>query len=169
MNIDLSILNLEHIVCLFDFSEESRSALSLASSIALQASACLHVIHVIPYIALSSGLLMISQPMIYSIFYDYLSDQGYIHTLEQAINLSVPKSLRVITHVFQGSRIQNLLSALEECHAGLLVLGCKHKRSLLERIFLPSITNGILGSAPCPVLSMPLNQELISEESYAGL
>ena len=160
------IPNLEQIVCAFDFNEESRSALTLSSMLAMQSSACLDVVHIVPYLALTGGFLMMNQPMINSIYHDYTNDGDYKKALELAIMSSVPKNLKATIHILLGARIHQLLNFLRESQADLLVMGMTKKTSWWESIFLPPIPKKIISAAPCPVLVIPT--DLIHGDSYAG-
>jgi nucleotide-binding universal stress UspA family protein len=166
VNLGAIIPNLRQIVCTFDFNEESRSALIIAGDLALRSSAHLHVVHLVPYHTLYGGLLMMNQPMVYSIYYDDLHDEGYKKVLEQAIMLSVPKNVKVSIHIFLGARVHQLMNFLQESQADLLVMGCVKKLSWWEKIFLPSLPQRIIPIAPCPVLVIPTHP--IQGVSYAG-
>jgi nucleotide-binding universal stress UspA family protein len=166
MNLDFSISNIKQITCVFEFNEASHSVLSLASMLAIQSSAYLHVVHIVPYIALSGGFLIMNQPTIYSAFQDYGKDEGFIKVLEKAILSSVPQDLKTTIHILLGARIYQLMNFLRESNADLLVMGCVKKLSWWEKIFLPSLPQRIIPIAPCPVLVIPTHP--IQGVSYAG-
>lgn len=161
--------NLKQIVCTFDFSEESHSALTLAGILALQSSACLHVVHIVPYLAISSGLFMMGQPTIYSGFFDYAQDKIYITVLKETVTSSLPDGMKVSFHIIQGGRIYQLVNLLQSLNADLFITELSKNHLWWKWLFSPPILTRIIQRSPCPILTLPAMDNFNQHNLYENI
>ncbi len=72
----------------------------------------------------------------------------------QAAELSVPCETRVLV----GSVYRTVVDLAGEWQAGLIVMG-SHGRTGLKRLLMGSVTERVVGQAPCPVLVVKAEQK----------
>ncbi|MCA9505242.1 MAG: universal stress protein [Myxococcales bacterium] len=136
----------------YDFSVHSDAALVVAADLARRLSAGVRLLHVI-------------QPPAYSYAYphgeppppafDFEAVSGEVRAaLRKTIDgFSSELSIFFGTQVVQGSNVAHAIcSAAEELDADLIVMGT-HGRTGLAHVFLGSVAERTLRSAPCPVLT----------------
>jgi hypothetical protein len=161
------IPNLREIVCIFDWSSENHASLIIAANMAFQSSANLHVVDLLPSVAIFGGFLMMNQPTMYSVHRDVSQEDGYRRALETRIKQHISREVNLFIHCLSGARIPHLMEFLHEIHADLLLLGLPKKISWWERFYYPPVSKIVYRLSPCPVLSIP---EIASErftENYA--
>jgi universal stress protein A len=115
-----------------DFSDCSAAALPHAKFLAGQLGVPLHVLYV--------------QEEEYS----EANHEVLLHRLQHYLE---ERGIDPKTHsvsVKFGSAVEEILKAAEESYAGIIVMGT-HGRSGLSTVFLGSVTNQVIKSAPCPV------------------
>ena len=142
-----------------DYSDPSKIALSTAASIARAANGILHVAHVIaPTLgtypsdgSLTAGVYPKSDE---NYFVEWLAKVG--EDTRQRLprfcaELAGDMLEKTSGHVRVGHPDRELVQLAEELKADLLVVGT-HGRSGFERMFLGSVAEHVVRSAPCPVL-----------------
>lgn len=139
----------------YDFSNHAKAALFTATDLARRFSADLHLVHVV-------------QPPAYA-YYGYGTpgeSAGPPPTIMDDVRANATKALREVVdgvesppgrlepHVVEGSRIADMIvEAARALEADLIVMGT-HGRTGLAHVFLGSIAERTLRSAPCPVLTV---------------
>jgi nucleotide-binding universal stress UspA family protein len=162
----VSLINLQHIACVVDFNEESRMALSVAGTMALDSSAELYAIHVIERLA-AFGNSMLSGPLTsHTGFFDYANDESYQKALWDMMKHSLPQGISLIPYIVYGSRVQSIVDLLQKCRADLCIIGIRNKTEWWKYLFSLPVTRQIIELAPCPVLA--INSYSIHGEYYAG-
>ncbi|MBU3700377.1 MAG: universal stress protein [Candidatus Kapabacteria bacterium] len=137
-----------------DFSENAQKALALAKELARGTNATLHVVHVV-------------EPVVYP------ADWGYAQVgfadLERELEVSTQKELntladtlqkegyKVETKVLRGRASEEICAYAKDHGASIIAIGT-HGRGGLEHFLFGSTTERVLRKAPCPVLSVRLDQ-----------
>ncbi|HET8530176.1 MAG TPA: universal stress protein [Methylomirabilota bacterium] len=115
-----------------DFSPASEAAGRIARAMALEASARLHVLHVVP---------PVTDP---SVFREQLARAGQ----------GLAEGLRVETALRTGLAGRTIVHYAREKGIGLIVLGT-HGRTGFSHAILGSVAETVVRLAPCPVLTVP--------------
>lgn len=75
--------------------------------------------------------------------------------------------VRVVTRAELGSTVQSILQAAEELGADLIVMGT-HGRTGLRRGLMGSVAERVVRSAPCPVLTLRLDETCADEDALSS-
>jgi nucleotide-binding universal stress UspA family protein len=129
-----------------DFSDYNDAALRLASSLAAESGATLHVVHVFDAQALSAAMGEAG--------YLYASAwQEDLETAKQNLSHVVPTVAGVACQkeCLTGSPVPEILNYAETHDIDLIVMA-SHGRSGLSRLLMGSIAEGVMRKACCPVL-----------------
>ncbi len=138
-----------------DFSENAVKALALAKEVARGSKAMLHVIHVV-------------EPVVYPADWSY-AQVGFAD-IEQELQTNAEKELGTLaealkaegfsveTAVRKGRASDEICNYAKEHAISILAIGT-HGRSGLEHFLFGSTTERVLRKAPCPVLSVRLDQK----------
>ena len=118
-----------------DFSPASEAAGRIARAMALEASARLHVLHVVP---------PVTDP---SVFQEQLTRVGQ----------GLAEGLRIETALRTGLAGRTIVHYAREKGIGLIVLGT-HGRTGFSHAILGSVAETVVRLAPCPVLTVPAGQ-----------
>jgi nucleotide-binding universal stress UspA family protein len=118
-----------------DFSPASEAAGRIARAMALEASARLHVLHVVP---------PVTDP---SVFQEHLTRVGQ----------GLAEGLRIETALRTGLAGRTIVHYAREKGIGLIVLGT-HGRTGFSHAILGSVAETVVRLAPCPVLTVPAGQ-----------
>jgi nucleotide-binding universal stress UspA family protein len=146
-------VKIERILCPTDLSEFSDRALRRALALARWFDARLTALLVIPstawaaggdYYALSADLLRAQRED---------AERELNRTLEPLLNEGVP----IETRIREGDPARAIRAEAEAMAADLVVMGT-HGRSGFERLFLGSVAEKLLRTAPCPVLTIGREQ-----------
>jgi nucleotide-binding universal stress UspA family protein len=139
-----------HIVAAVDFSDASRRAFELATSLAEESDAHLTVLHVME---LSEGIetWIVESP----------EGRGHMERWRQGtlnrLRELVPDDVRTYCHVEEqveeGQAYREILRVAEERDAGLIVVGA-HGRGVVDRVFVGSTAQHVVRQATCPVLTV---------------
>lgn len=133
----------EAILFTTDLSETSRDGLKLATAIAKSREATLILLHVVDLPTSGEDLLF---------------DELRPHRLNAKVRLRtfVPTELAVpFTHtVVYGDPVTEIVSIAKHEKVSLIVVGT-HQRRGLHRLLVGSTAEGVIRSAPCPVLAFP--------------
>lgn len=137
-----------------DFSENARQALSMAAEIARPAKAVLHIVHIV-------------EPVVYPADWSY-AQVGFADIEQELFDnatkeLGVLKAsleadgLTVVTSVLRGRASDEICGYARTNGISIIAIGT-HGRSGLEHFLFGSTTERVLRKAPCPVLSVRLEQ-----------
>ena len=138
-----------------DFSENASQALGLAKEVARGPQATLHLLHVV-------------EPVVYPADWSY-AQVGFAD-IEQELQENAEKELAALsaklrdegytvdTSVRRGRASDEICAYASECGASIIAIGT-HGRSGLEHFLFGSTTERVLRKAPCPVLSVRLDEE----------
>ena len=144
---------INRILCPIDFSEFSRRALDHAMAIARWYDAQVLAVHVhalgIP-VALAPGAPVIVEPILMS----EVDRAQVARELSAFVDAERATGVRVDTRVVEGTAWREIIAEATAADADLIVLGT-HGRSGFERLLLGSVTEKIVRTAPCPVLTVP--------------
>lgn len=140
-----------HVLCPVDFSETSHHALEHAGALAASYGARLTVMHVLPpggevpmAAATADSVVTLPPPTPEQV-------RGELTSEVQGLEV-VPATSTAIVDV--GRPHAAVLARIEELGVDLLVVGT-HGRSGFQRLVLGSVTEKLLRTAPCPVLTVP--------------
>ena len=147
-------MDYQDIVVPYDFSDPVRPALATAVDFAKRFGARLHLVHVVQWPAYSyaafPGTGAPPAPV-------GLAD-GAGRLLEDVAG-EIPDGVEVRTHVHEGSNVALVLAeTARKLEADLIVMGT-HGRTGFAHVFLGSVAERLLRSAPCPVLVVPAARE----------
>ena len=138
------MIRITHVLCPIDFSEISRHALDHAAAIARWYEAKLTMVYVF-----ASRPSMDLPPLMLQ---DADRESLLTDMRQLASSLSaVTPDVRVVEAPYVHAEI---LAQIEALHADLLVVGT-HGRGGFERLFLGSVTEKVIRTAPCPTLVVP--------------
>jgi nucleotide-binding universal stress UspA family protein len=142
-------MNIKRILFATDFSECSNAALEFASHLASDTGARLYMVHV-------DGLLDVSIPSIPPVEggYSYDAPWGYERReVRETLAKIVPTVANVAyEHCYlAGSPVAQILKLAEQEKIDLIVMG-SHGRTGFTRLLMGSVAEGVVRSAPCPVL-----------------
>lgn len=147
-------LQLDRILVPIDFSPSSLRALALGKNLASLLGSHLHLVHVVDPHTLHE--LQSDHP---ELEWDSVSRPQIIKTVNQVLrglfSRDVPMEDLTLATLF-GNVIHEIVdyTAMEEC--GFIIMG-SHGRTPLERLFLGSVSRGVLGRVHVPVLILPRN------------
>jgi nucleotide-binding universal stress UspA family protein len=140
----------ERIVCAVDFSDASPRALEYALLLAENAGSEVALVHVVeePVYAFMPPERDLGNERYWKELLQRAEDHLREFVPENAGELCSPS-----VHVRRGRVHEEILSLARERDAQVIVMGV-HGRSILERLFLGSVTNHVLREATCPVLTV---------------
>jgi nucleotide-binding universal stress UspA family protein len=146
------VIEFRRILCPIDFSETSIRALTYATAFASWYEAQLDVLHVVP--AFDSGLVPAMSDRFedgrpYPVSYDEV-----ISEITRAISAAGATGVNLKALAQEGRAHETIVSRAQAQPADLLVMGT-HGRSGFTRLLLGSVTEKVLRTAPCPVLTVP--------------
>lgn len=136
---------IRNILVAVDESQASRAALDLAARLAVGLRARVSVVHVVEVNAASATFAMTGIPA-------QTLATWTRGMLERAMT-RVPAGVHGEMIVRQGAAADQILVAVKESHADILVMG-RHNRGRLEKLFLGSTAEAVLHQAACPVLTV---------------
>jgi nucleotide-binding universal stress UspA family protein len=146
------VIEYRHILCPIDFSKTSIRALTYASAFTSWYDAQLEVLHVVP--AFDSG----PAPAMSDRFEDGgaypVSHDDVISEIRRAIIVAGADGVEPRALAQQGRTHEMIVNRAQAQAADLLVMGT-HGRSGFNRLLLGSVTEKVLRTAPCPVLTVP--------------
>ncbi|MGB8414550.1 MAG: universal stress protein [Candidatus Binatus sp.] len=130
------------ILCPLDFDPNSLLALRLASELAQEGKATLHLLHVVamppgPEVALPFGKM----------------ETAARTRLERLARQKVNGKARYQIEVMMGDPAVEVLQAAKRLRANLIVMAT-HGRKGLRRFVLGSVAERVVREAPCPVLTV---------------
>jgi universal stress protein A len=143
---DKPAMNVRHILFPTDFSHYNDAALQLASTVAAESNAVLHIVHVddmhdlnLP-IAVSSGNESHAEPWDRTAVYE---------RLERIVPPA--NGVQYIHHYLEGEPTGRIVEFSKRENLDLIVMA-SHGRTGLSRLLMGSVTEGVTRKAHCPVL-----------------
>ena len=134
-----------------DFSPASRPALAEAIAVAKQQRAQLLIVHV-----LATVIPMISEGYMPARTYDELARAGRADAerrLDALVARAKKAGVRATGLVLEGTAAQQIVRAAQNHRAALIVMGT-HGRTGLAKLLVGSVAERVVGSAPCPVMTV---------------
>jgi universal stress protein A len=138
------MLKYTNILCAFDFDGNSTAALLLASALAMESNATLHILHIarVP-----------TQDMDVPLPFD--PDPRWVKEARAKLELIAKDALKTgvkyVIDVRTGVPDIDIVQAAHELGVDLIVM-VTHGRKGLERLVMGSVTEHVVREAPCPVL-----------------
>ena len=128
-----------------DFSESSRQAFDMASSVAATCGARIIALHVgSPPLMVTDGVMAAPVPVV-----EEYDREGLEVQLREFVR--PPGAVALEYRVVFGNPAEQVLANAEACRADLIVMGT-HGRSGLGRLLMGSVAEQVLRKAKCPVL-----------------
>jgi nucleotide-binding universal stress UspA family protein len=140
---------LHHVLVPTDFSGAANAAKAYATVLADAFGATLHVLHVVPD-PLAGGW------SVDSAYLPQMLERTEAHAHQQLETLLTPEErarLHVQLAVEIGAPVDAILGYARKHGIDLIVMGTQGK-STVERMWVGSVTQGVLRSASCPVVSV---------------
>jgi nucleotide-binding universal stress UspA family protein len=145
------MIEIPRILCPVDLSEPSRRALDHAVAIARWYGSAVTVLRVIPpvvpLIGYSGEPYYLPPPLT-------AEDLGQLRVATERFAARERGGPVMETAVVQGDVAQTIPTQAADMAAGLIVMGTHGQRGF-ERLMLGSVTERVLRTAPCPVLTVP--------------
>lgn len=134
-----------------DFSAASRPAFQKALEIARKTRRGLAIVHVIAPPVLMMGDSYVS-PKLYEDV-DRAQRAAAQKRLDRLVRAARARGIRATGQVLEGVFHEEIGRAARAKHADMIVMGT-HGRTGFKRVLLGSVAARVLGTAPCPVLSV---------------
>ena len=150
------MLPFRRILCPTDFSEPSYRALWAANELALQFSASLVVVHVVP--------LVIDIPTSADCYTpsDVETAQARAQeTLQEVVGKRISQRVRIHTKVAVGVPADEIVKAAADDNVDIIVMAT-HGLTGWRRLICGSVAETVVRLAPCPVLTMQAPSREIS-------
>lgn len=145
------MVDIQRILCPVDFSEESRHALEHAGAFARWYRAPITVLHVqstpqplVPASGMSGGVPFLPSERL----------EDLAKEVRDFCEPLMPSDGDLEVVVKEGRPAREIVAHADAISADLLIMGT-HGRGGFERLFLGSVTEKVLRSARCPVLTVP--------------
>lgn len=132
-----------------DFSDEANAAKVYATMLADAFGATLHVLHVIPD-PLAQGWAVDAASLPHLLD---RTERSVRERLEEVVSPDERRRFSVHIAVETGSAVGKILEYANRNGVDLIVMGT-HGRGTLERLWVGSVTQGVLQRATCPVVSV---------------
>jgi nucleotide-binding universal stress UspA family protein len=143
----------------YDFSAHSREALFAATDLAKRLHADLHLLHVVQLVAYPHGRAGMGGAAVPPPIDMAEIREAALRSLRDVADGIRDFSGKVEAHVVEGAGIADMIrESAEKLGADLIVMGT-HGRTGWAHVFLGSVTERTLRSAPCPVLTIRSPEE----------
>ena len=140
------------IVVPYDFSEHADAALTTAADLAAHFGSDLHLLFVVPLATYAYANFPAANPTVPGDMIEI--SNAAMTSLREVADKVGGASTKVESHVVEGVSIAEQICLLaEELDANLIVMGT-HGRTGLAHVFIGSVAERTLRSAPCPVLTV---------------
>ncbi len=133
-----------------DFTSSSEKIVPYVKDFVKNCDAELHVIHVIRSAEDFAGFEM--GAAWYAAFEKDLMD-GAEKSMKRFIEEQLNDVGNVTTHVVVGDVVDEIINYIENNGIDLVIIGT-HGRKGLEKVMFGSVAEGVVGNAPCPVLTI---------------
>ena len=134
-----------------DFSTASRAAFARAVATAKSERAELLLVHVLAPVLPPTGDGFVPANVYDDIERSIQADAQ--KQLDKLVAKAKAAKVRVRTLLLDGTPADRIVRAARSYHADVIVIGT-HGRTGLARIFLGSVAERVVGTAPCPVLTV---------------
>ena len=134
-----------------DFSPASRKAFAHALALARKEGAELLLVHVLPTVMPMAGEGYMS-PNTYDDLQRSMRAQAQ-KQLDRLVAKAKAGKVRARGFLYEGVTADAIVRAARAKHARLIVVGT-HGRTGLTRLFMGSVAERVVGTAPCPVLTV---------------
>jgi nucleotide-binding universal stress UspA family protein len=146
------MIPIRRILCPIDFSEFSRLALDHATAIAGRYDSTVTVFNVssvLPAAALAAGtpLLPMTPPTSGDL-------EALLTSMKRFADAETGSTVPMQFEIGEGDAAREILERARTMPSDLIVMGT-HGRSGFQRLLLGSVTEKVIRSAPCPVLTVP--------------
>ena len=152
------MISIDKILHPTDFSANSNHALKYACAFAAHFGAELHLLHVVPDLAL------ITLPPTDGFLPDEYYQNAKKHADEELAKLPVREMAgksRLVKQTLEGSAFLEIIRYAKENHIDLIVMGT-HGYSGLTHLVMGSVAEKVVRRSPCPVLTVhPENHEFV--------
>lgn len=147
------MLKLKTILHPTDFSEDSRFALEIATSLARDHGTRLVLLHVVP-----SSILIGRDKNVPAYKEAHTDEDLQAHKREMSEQLgslqrTIPRSTKAEVLLKEGEVAAAIISAARDVSADLIVMGT-HGRSQAYQMLMGSVASAVTGKAACPVLTV---------------
>jgi len=146
------MIAMHRILCPVDFSPHSKRALDHALAIAKWYNSTVIVLHVSPVMPVAAYVSGSGMPAYATLTTE--ERDAIMQSMRRFAGCETRASGQMDFEVTEGGTVATILARATALPADLLVLGT-HGRSGFERWVLGSITERVLRTAPCPVLTVP--------------
>lgn len=134
-----------------DFSKASRKAFATAVRTAKRAHASLSIVHVLaPFLPVGPDQYV--GPETWEEI-DERARKWATQHLRSLATKATAAGVRATTTLVEGTPAREITRLAKKTHADLLIIGT-HGRTGLARLFLGSVANRIVATAPCPVMTV---------------
>ena len=161
-SLGVAVISLKTIVVATDFGEAAATALLYGRNFARTFGATLHVVHVVDDLAANATLAEAALD-----FGDLQQSlqTGAEQTMGHVITADDRRTLDVHTHLPRSHQpSQAILDVARRVKADLIIVGT-HGRGAIARLFLGSVAERVVRTAPCPVLTVrELEREFVSPD-----
>ncbi len=137
-------MNAKNILCPYDYSENSKVALSYASALARESSAAIHLLHVTqPITPADTG------------FGGYAPAPIDLEALKRELEHIKPigEGLACQREVVIGAAAASIVEYAKEHEIDIIVMGT-HGRTGLSRLLMGSVAEAVVRGAECPVITV---------------
>ncbi|MEM1171970.1 MAG: universal stress protein [Cyanobacteria bacterium P01_H01_bin.35] len=149
---------MKNIVVAIDFSQITPTIISQAETLARAFQSKLWLIHIAEpepdFVGFKTG----PQPKRDRWAEEFRKEHKQIQDLAEELR---QKGLDTVALLTQGSTVETILAEAKKLTADLIIVG-SHGRSGIEKLFMGSVSEGILKDSPCPVLVIPAVAEVRS-------
>jgi len=148
------MLPIKKILCPTDFSEPSCTAVSAAGELATAFSAGLVLVHVVEPLASLPAVSAEGGPFEFDVAaYEQALVSSAAERLHQTALKRLPKGMKVVERVVQGSVAAEIVQTAKEEAADLVVLST-HGATGIRHFLLGSVAEKVIRLAECPVLTI---------------
>lgn len=151
----MAMLEFKQVLCPIDFSDTSTQALRHAAAFAGWYGARLEVLHVAPAFAVPSPA-QVAPPIVAAGVHAVplpISHDDIVKAMTDAIAAAGAAVVNPVVSVLAGTAHELIVARAQTQPADLLVMGT-HGRTGFSRLFLGSVTEKVVRTAPCPVLTV---------------
>lgn len=138
-----------HILVPTDFSDAANAARAYAMVLAEAFGATLHILHVVPdphAMGWGADAVFLSELM-------ERNERSARAEIEATLTAEERARFRAVLAVATGVPVNHIIEYARDHEIDLIVMGT-HGRSTLERMWIGSVTQGVLRRATCPVVSV---------------
>lgn len=155
------MINLKRILVPTDFSESAHHALRYGTSFAREYEAELLLVHVVENLTVGYASDLFPVPM--AEVFDEISGYAKAELAKLAAEVR-EKGIKVREMVVQGKPSAEIVRVAREETADMIVLGT-HGKGMLDKALFGSTAERVIRRAPCPVLTVGLQEHEFVQET----